>query len=66
MQPLGTEVYILKMYSPSDSLCTFFSAECLPEHAYRNKSIYILFLFFLTKKHHDVKRFKILHSSQSP
>jgi len=25
MQPLGTKVYLLKMYSPSDSFCTFFS-----------------------------------------
>jgi len=25
MQPLGTKVYLLKRYSPSDSFCTFFS-----------------------------------------
>jgi len=25
MQPLGTKVYLLKGYSPSDSFCTFFS-----------------------------------------
>jgi len=25
MHPLGTEVYPLKRYSPSDSFCTFFS-----------------------------------------
>jgi len=24
MQPLGTPVYLLKRYSPSDSFCTFF------------------------------------------
>jgi len=24
MQPLGTKVYLLKRYSPSDSFCTFF------------------------------------------
>jgi len=24
MQPLGTTVYLLKRYSPSDSFCTFF------------------------------------------
>jgi len=24
MQPLGSKVYLLKRYSPSDSFCTFF------------------------------------------
>jgi len=24
MHPLGTKVYLLKRYSPSDSFCTFF------------------------------------------
>jgi len=27
MQPLGTKVYLLKRYSPSDSFCTFFFSE---------------------------------------
>jgi len=29
MQPLGTKVYLLKRYSPSDSFCTFFSESVL-------------------------------------
>jgi len=29
MQPLGTKVYFLKRYSPSDSFCTFFSESAL-------------------------------------
>jgi len=29
MQPLGTKVYLLKRYSPSDSFCTFFSESAL-------------------------------------
>jgi len=28
MQPLGTKVYLLKRYSPSDGFCTFFFWEC--------------------------------------
>jgi len=28
MQPLGTKVYVLKGYSPSDSFCTFFLRVC--------------------------------------
>jgi len=30
MQPLGTKVYLLKRYSPSDSFCTFFFESVLP------------------------------------
>jgi len=29
MQPLGTKVYLLKGFSPSDSFCTFFSESVL-------------------------------------
>jgi len=29
VQPLGTKVYLLKRYSPSDSFCTFFSESVL-------------------------------------
>jgi len=29
MQPLGTKVYLLKWYSPSDSFCTVFFWECI-------------------------------------
>jgi len=32
MQPLGTKVYLLKRYSPSDSFCTFF----LRVHEHKN------------------------------
>jgi len=31
MQPLGTKVYLLKRYSPSDSFCTFFFSESVRE-----------------------------------
>jgi len=33
MQPLGTKVYLLKRYTPSDSFCTFFSESVLPAPA---------------------------------
>jgi len=32
MQPLGTKVYLLKRYSPSDSFCTFFSESVTKSH----------------------------------
>jgi len=53
MQHLGTKVYLLKRYSPSDSFCTFFLSVCwtvcvkvLSNHYYTTFycSIYSLYL----------------------
>jgi len=49
MQPLGTKVYLLKGYSPSDSFCTFFSESvyvvCHPVIPCKQKTVLILASF---------------------
>jgi len=42
IQPLGTKVYLLKRYSPSDSFCTFFSESVTAQNARSRLTVFVM------------------------